>query len=222
MLNLNLASFYSLSCALLPCICVLIWRRKMAPLGHRAWALVFCLYLWTVYTVTGAGGLTDIFLQLRIFEELGIHSFSDLYHALHDPQGATVFRTHISLIPLQNLTSGFWLNILMTLPLGFLLPFLYRSWRRFSWTVCCGAGFSLLIECSQLLTSRACDVDDLIANTLGAACGYAIWWYMAQIFDTRLQKTPVGRREALFLILASFGGMFFLYHPFWFYELIGY
>ena len=66
MLNLNLASFYSLSCALLPCICVLIWRRKMAPLGHRAWALVFCLYLWMVYTVTGAGGLTDIFLQLQI------------------------------------------------------------------------------------------------------------------------------------------------------------
>lgn len=56
MLNLNLASFYSLSCALLPCICVLIWRRKMAPLGHRAWALIFCLYLWMVYTVTGGGG----------------------------------------------------------------------------------------------------------------------------------------------------------------------
>lgn len=45
---------------------------------------------------------------------------------------------------------------------------------------------------------------------------------MAQIFGTRLQKTPVGRREALFLILANFGGMFFLYHPFWFYSLIGY
>ena len=108
------------------------------------------------------------------------------------------------------------------MPLGFLLPFLYRHWRRFSRAVLAGAGFSLLIECSQLLTNRACDIDDLIANTLGAALGYALWWYMAQIFGTRLQKTPVGRREALFLILASFGGMFFLYHPFWFYELIGY
>lgn len=125
MLNLNLASFYSLSCALLPCICVLIWRRKMAPLGHRAWALIFCLYLWMVYTVTGAGGLTDIFLQLRIFEELGIHSFSDLYAALHDPLEATVFRVRVSLVPFQNLTSGFLLNILMTMPLGFLLPWSY-------------------------------------------------------------------------------------------------
>ena len=85
-----------------------------------------------------------------------------------------------------------------------------------------GAGFSLLIECSQFLTNRACDIDDLIANTAGCALGYALWWYMAQIFGTRLQKTPTDRREPLLLILASFGGMFFLYHPFWFYSLIGY
>ena len=222
MFNWTFASLYSLACALVPCILLLVMRRQTAPWTHHLWALLFCCYLWMVYDVTGAGGLSDIFLQLNIFRELGIHSFSDLYHALHDPQGATVFRTHISLIPLQNLTSGFWLNILMTLPLGFLLPFLYRSWRRFSWTVCCGAGFSLLIECSQLLTNRACDVDDLIANTLGAACGYAIWWYMSQLFGTRLRQTPAGRREPLFLILASFAGMFCLYHPFWFYQLIGY
>ena len=220
--NLDLASFYSLSCALLPCICVLLWRRKASTLGHRAWALVFCLYLWMVYTVTGAGGLTDIILQLRIFQDLGIHSLSDLIAALRDPLGATVFRARVSLVPFQNLTTGFLLNILMTLPLGFLLPFLYRSWRRFSYTVMAGAGFSLLIECSQLLTSRACDIDDLIANTLGAAIGYAIWWYMAQVFGTRLRQTPGGRREPLVLILASFGGMFFLYHPFWFYGLIGF
>ena len=166
--------------------------------------------------------LTDLFLQLRIFEELGIHSFSDLYAALHDPLEATVFRVRVSLVPFQNLTSGFLLNTLMTMPLGFLLPFLYRDWRRFSRAVLAGAGFSLLIECSQLLTSRACDIDDLIANTAGCAFGYAIWWYMAQVFGARLRHTPAGRREALFLILASFGGMFFLYHPFWFYELIGY
>lgn len=222
MLDLNLASFYSLSCALLPCICVLLWRRKAAPLGHRTWALVFCLYLWMVYTVTGTGGLTDIILQLRIFQDLGIHSLSALIAALQDPSGASLFRTHVSLVPFQNLTTGFLLNILMAMPLGFLLPFLYRSWRRFSYTVMAGAGFSLLIECSQLLTSRACDIDDLIANTLGAAIGYALWWYMAQVFGTRLRQTPGGRREPLVLILASFGGMFFLYHPFWFYGLIGF
>ena len=222
MLNLNLASFYSLACALLLCICVLLWRRRAAPLGHRAWALLFCLYLWMVYTVTGAGGLADIILQLRIFQDLGIHSLSDLIAALHDPLGATVFRARVSLVPFQDLSTGFLLNIVMTLPLGFLLPFLYRHWRRLSHTVIAGAGFSLLVECSQLLTNRTCDVDDLIANTLGAALGYALWWYMAQVFGTRLKDTPSDRREPLLLIAAGFCGMFFLYHPFWFYNLIGY
>lgn len=222
MFNINLATPYSLACALLPCLVVLWLRRKHAPCTHRLWALVFCCYLWMIYDVTGTGGLSDILLQLRIFEDLGINSFSDRYTALHDPLGTTVFRTHISLVPFQALTSGFFLNILMTIPLGFLLPFLYRDWRRFAHTVIAGAGFSLLIECSQLLTSRACDIDDLIANTAGCALGYALWWYMAQVFGTRLRHTPAGRREPLLLIAASFCGMFFLYHPFWFYELIGY
>ena len=127
----------------------------------------------------------------------------------------------MSLVPFQNLTSGFLLNILMTMPLGFLLPFLYRHWRRFSRAVLAGAGFSLLIECSQLLTNRACDIDDLIANTSvphSATPSGGTW----RRFRHPAAKTPVGRREALFLILASFGGMFFLYHPFWFYSLIGY
>lgn len=55
---------------------------------------------------------------------------------------------------------------------------------------------------------------------LGAACGYAIWWYMAQLFGTRLRQTPAGHRKPL-LIMASFGGMFFFCHPFRFYQLIG-
>ena len=222
MFNCTFASLYNLACALVPCFLLLVMRRQTAPWTHHLWALLFCCYLWMVYDVTGAGGLTDIFLQLRIFEDLGIHSFSDLYAALHDPLEATVFRVRVSLVPFQNLTSGFLLNILMTMPLGFLLPFLYRDWRRFSRAVLAGAGFSLLIECSQLLTSRACDIDDLIANTAGCAFGYAIWWYMAQVFGARLRHTPAGRREPLLLIAAGFCGMFFLYHPFWFYELIGY
>lgn len=56
---------------------------------------------------------------------------------------------------------------------------------------------------------------------LGAACGCAFWWYMAQLFGTRLRQAPAGHREPLLLIMASFGGMFFFCHPFRFYQLIG-
>lgn len=222
MFNLNPATFYALACALLPCLVVLWLRRKHAPWTHHLWALVFCCYLWMVYDVTGAGGLSDIILQLRIFRDLGISSLPDLISVLAQPDGPDVFRSRLNLVPLRYIDQDLFLNILMTVPLGFLLSFLYKGWRRFGWTVCCGALFSLLIECSQLLTSRACDIDDLIANTAGCAFGYAIWWYMAQVFGARLRHTPAGRREPLLLIAAGFCGMFFLYHPFWFYELIGY
>ncbi len=68
---------------------------------------------------------------------------------------------------------GFSMNIVMFLPFGFLLPLLWKSLR--SWKRAALAGFclSLFIELSQLFCFRATDIDDLIANTLGTALGYA-------------------------------------------------
>lgn len=227
MFNVNLATPYSLACALVPCAVYLCLHRRTGTLAPRLWAFVFCVYLWQVYELTGAGGLSDIFLQLRIFRDLGIHDLASLMAALSDPNGATVFRSTLNLVPLTQLSTNFLLNIAMTVPLGFLLPFIWRSWRRPLATILTGAGFSLLIECSQLLTSRACDIDDLIANTLGAALGYGCWWFLAQLACThqsigaRLRGASDHPHEALTLIVLSFAGMFFLYHPFWFYNLIG-
>lgn len=217
----HLITLYALACALLPCLVVLWARRLAAPWTHRLWALVFCCYLWTVYTVTGAGGLSDMILQLHIFHDLGIDSLADLATILAQPDRPNIFRCRLNLVPLRYIDRDLFLNILMTIPFGFFLPFLYRSWRRFSLTVAAGALFSLLIECSQLLTNRACDIDDLIANTLGAAFGYGLCWFFGQLFGKYLYQTPSDRREPVLLILASFGGMFLLYHPLWFSNLIG-
>ena len=65
------------------------------------------------------------------------------------------------------------LNVAMFVPLGFLLPILWKIFRK--WYVMAPAGFavSLGIELFQLATGRGiCDVDDLLANTLGALIGY--------------------------------------------------
>lgn len=221
MLDHHLLTLYALGCALLPCLMVLWHRRQAAPWTHRLWAFVFCCYLWMVYTVTGAGGLSDMILQLHIFRDLGINSLADLIAVLLQPNGPSVFRCRLNLMPLRYIDRDLFLNILMTIPFGFFLPFLYRGWRKFSLTVAAGALFSLLIECSQLLTNRACDIDDLIANTLGAACGYALCWFCGQLFGKYLYQTPTDRREPVLLVLASFAGMFFLYHPLWFSNLIG-
>lgn len=221
MFNFNLSSFYSLACALLPCAAVLLERRRAGTRMQRLWVLLFCLYLWQVYDLTGVGGVSDILIQLRIFDDLNIHSLSSLLAALHAPNGPDVFRSRLNLLPLQNLSTDFLLNIALFLPFGYLLPMLWRSHRNLRSVALSGAAFSLLIECSQLLTSRACDIDDLIANTLGAVLGYFSWWFFGQLFGKHLRQTPSGRREPWLLMAASFTGMFLFYHPFWFYTALG-
>lgn len=89
------------------------------------------------------------------------------------------FMPQVNLIPFSDLTDSryFWLsgmNILMTLPLGVLLPLCWRQYQRPSHAV--GAGFllSLGVELSQLFCGRSTDIDDLIYNTLGTALGYLL------------------------------------------------
>jgi hypothetical protein len=70
------------------------------------------------------------------------------------------------------------LNVIMTIPLGMLLPLVFggiaSSWRA----VACGAVFSIAIEASQLLLAvldnnyRGADVNDVIVNSLGCVLGY--------------------------------------------------
>lgn len=70
-----------------------------------------------------------------------------------------------------------WLNILLNValfvPLGVLLPLMAKGFRKWYWMLAGGFGTSLAIELLQRFTGRGLfDVDDLLANTLGAALGY--------------------------------------------------
>lgn len=82
------------------------------------------------------------------------------------------------------------LNAALFVPFGFLVPVLWRELR--SWGTVTGAGFltSLLIECIQLCSFRATDVDDLIMNTLGAFVGYMLAWLFLHGY---WKKTQFGR-----------------------------
>lgn len=67
-------------------------------------------------------------------------------------------------------------NIVMFLPLGFLLPELWTKYRRF-WR-CIGAVALIMtcVELTQLFTLRGfCEVDDVMLNVLGGAIGFGIW-----------------------------------------------
>ena len=69
------------------------------------------------------------------------------------------------------------LNILLFIPLGYLIPEWIKKRRASIWTVgLISLGLSCTIEIIQLVTALGwCDVDDLICNVLGGLIGYAAY-----------------------------------------------
>jgi glycopeptide antibiotics resistance protein len=68
-------------------------------------------------------------------------------------------------------------NVVLFLPLGFLLPMLAPRLGRFWPTVGAGFALSAAIELSQVAFPgvRRADVNDVLMNTLGAALGYLLY-----------------------------------------------
>ena len=52
---------YSILCAVLPCTIYFTARKRKGYHLSILAMLIFVLYLWKVYDLTGAGGLTNIF-----------------------------------------------------------------------------------------------------------------------------------------------------------------
>lgn len=198
MFNYSPTTLYSIFCAAFPCIIYMIMCGRKQRKIHNIWVIIFTLYLWQVYDVTGIGTLSDI---------------------LNRPEGSInplIFQGTINLVPFTGLGYSFVLNILMCIPFGFLVPFIWVDYRRLHKTVVLGACFSLMIELSQLFNGRATDIDDLIANTCGVLLGYVVWKIFVRLFGERMKQSPNGKTEVIAYISISFLGMFFLYYPFWF------
>lgn len=65
-------------------------------------------------------------------------------------------------------------NIMLFMPIGFLLPLTKKPFEKFYGTVLFAIAFSLIIETAQYFIGRGTDIDDLMMNTLGAILGYLI------------------------------------------------
>ncbi len=67
-------------------------------------------------------------------------------------------------------------NLVMLLPLGFLLPIMSDYFKDGRRTVLTGLGFSLFIELTQYVTGRGlCETDDILHNTTGTILGFILY-----------------------------------------------
>lgn len=122
------------------------------------------------------------------------------------------FDVSLTLIPFLPMAADFrntLLNILLFVPLGILLPFLWSEYRTAKAAVTFGFGMSLAIELLQILTYRATDINDLIANTLGTAVGYGIF-RMASHWGPARAETAGKKGDLIIILVSVFLVMFFL------------
>lgn len=127
-------------------LCAGIWQRLF--IGHWSWLGLLAVYMSLMYAVTGIPNI-----RYCVFHpQINLTPFSDFGE------------------PRFFYLSG--LNILMTVPLGVLLPLCWKQYQRFPSALFTGFLISLSVELSQMFCFRATDIDDLILNTLGTVLGY--------------------------------------------------
>ena len=132
---------------------------------------VICLIIFTLYILT--------VLYLTIFRFNFWYSERKL--------NLTLF---VSLIKVfRNADIGEFLRLLLGnigwfVPFGFLFPILLKRKNPFI-TICAGLLFSIFIEVTQFVSYKGvAELDDLILNTLGAAVGYLLYWFLRRLSST--------------------------------------
>lgn len=172
---------------------------KKGPIRKRyiVFGMLLCMYLVIVFGVTmfadGTRGLGDYRVKFHLFES---------YMQAWNTMSITEWRNLI-------------LNILLFIPMGAILPILFKKCR--SWWITNGIGFlfTLSIELSQLFLKRGmCEADDLFNNTLGCIIGYGLY-YICRYFYYHRQyslKKAIIYQIPLFLTITTFLSLFIVYN----------
>lgn len=96
-----------------------------------------------------------------------------------DTANFTLFRTvhmYIDYAYMLNSFENLAGNIIVFMPFGVLLPFIWKRFRNFADTFLAGFLFSLGIEIFQLYSAfGAFDVDDILLNCIGVISGYVFY-----------------------------------------------
>ena len=151
-------------------------RQRLLAFGMLLYLLLFA---WLVFFSRSAAG----------YYTVHVAPLEDVKNAFSTPTGFSGwFRTlftegissafsQISIVRPEDL-SQFYLNMALFVPIGYLLPYVFRWFRarvRIRPVLCCLL-LSLVVENLQLVTRRGMyDFDDIISNTLGGWIGQLLY-----------------------------------------------
>ncbi len=190
---------YALSCFAVP---NMVWqwmsRRRLEGKKyiflHMIWTYIFMFYCYlAVQAAAGMGTFWDL-----------------LQNGLHEGE--------INLIPFSSEGAmTYILNVIMFMPLGFLLPLIWPHFREWKKVAVTGIAFSLCIEFCQLFCFRTTDIDDLLMNTAGTLAGYLIWIVFHALAhkvdgDGKKRSFAMCGAEPIVYMFLGVAGIFFLYN----------
>lgn len=181
LLSRALSGYVFMIPGLIAYFCLLaVFRRKQKPL-HILTCCVFSFYLFLVIAATGIGNTA----ALSFAPEIILIPFRDIFMA----------------------PKHFVLNIAAFIPFGIFLPLLYKKCCNIKMIALSAFLFSLCIELMQMLGWGATEIDDLIANTLGACLGYLFLLpYNDRLhgnLDKQIQAVNINDTVELFLLSTS-------------------
>lgn len=162
---------------------LLLCKIRFRGFKRSAGCFIFAVYLAAVYQLTGLPTITF-----------------------------TRFEINLNLIPFIGMIEDIktaMLNVLLFVPLGFILPLLWTKYRHMKNTLCFGFCMTTAIELLQLFTYRATDVDDMLTNLLGTMLGYVAF----RVLD-KLSQKPIRSNESTkdiwFMIATVVFAMYFV------------
>lgn len=179
---------------------VLLLHKRKSTSIHYFWTYIMMIYIWLVFSVAGIDSVWGIISKGGLIE--------------------TFQQANIGIIPFQS--DGLFtycMNVIMLMPLGFLLPYIWRNFRNPIKVTLTGLVFSVFIEFAQLPTNRLVDIDDLLMNTLGAVLGYVVWKMIGNHFFNKKEKQrtiSLGNSEPVIYLVLACASNFLLYNWTWF------
>ena len=189
---------YEILSALIPFLIVLVLFRstqKKKGVSYTRYSfitiVVFAVYIVGVYHFTGAGTIYDGLMYQFEWRK--------------DQFNWIPFSNNIDVV-------AYILNIVLFVPLGLLVPIIWKKLSKFPDILATGFLFTILIEVSQLLNNRRTDIDDIILNVLGAVVGFGLFKLFDKITKPKFYvKNPIVS-ELMISIVVVFLGRFFLYN----------
>lgn len=198
-MKLLISILYPFLCIIIPSAIyqiIIIKSKKNADKinkKHLVWVYIFLVYLFLCLTTAGIGSVWDIGRYESIIRTKEINFI---------PFSSEGMITYI-------------LNIIMFMPLGFLLPLIWKNMRKLNTVVVTSLVYSFFIEICQLFNRRNTDIDDLLMNVVGAIIGFFIYKILMKLIKRKNKEEKdlsLSKNEPIIYLALSILGTFFLFN----------